>query len=556
MIAAAVMNAKRPSRHQIFVSYSRQDADWAGAFVDTLKKRGWSIFLDTRTIKAGDEWSPEIDAAIDAAKVVIALWSARSVKSSYVTYEAARAVVRGTLVPLSIDRTQAPPAFRRFQAQAMHIDGARSLPSELVAAIETRLVATLPPAPPSAEEQRLRDELEQSATIARESGVPLLALQAQLERLGESNVAPEAMAARLESFVSEFLKLKADLARPTNADPDVATTQGRALDLMNAGDLDGARTLIDDAVTRRRELHRQTARETAALLADRARIDTMQLRHLAAAEAYEEAAELLSFDPEVSLICLRRMAAALISQGDQFNDDDALARAIELLETRALPLAPRERAPMEWAMIQGTLGNALQLLGECENSTARMRKAMAAYRAALEEFTRDRDPENWALTQNNLGNALSGFGDLEDSTVHHEGAVIAYRAALEEFTRDRFPLGWAMVQNNLGTALKVLGARESSTVRLEEAVAAYRAALEEYTRNRVPMDSAMAQHNLGLALGLLGEREGSLAHLEEAAAAFGAALEVRTRDRLPFLWERTQKALDETLALIAKRSSK
>src|SRR5262249_17313549 len=117
MIAAAVMNARSLSRHQIFVSYSRQDSEWAGAFVDTLEERGWSVFLDTRTIKAGDEWSPEIDAAIDAAKVVIALWSARSVRSSYVIAEVARAVVRGTLVPLSIDRTKAPPAFRRFQAQ-------------------------------------------------------------------------------------------------------------------------------------------------------------------------------------------------------------------------------------------------------------------------------------------------------------------------------------------------------------------------------------------------------------------------------------------------------
>jgi hypothetical protein len=59
-----------------------------------------------------------------------------------------------------------------------------------------------------------------------------------------------------------------------------------------------------------------------------------------------------------------------------------------------------------------------------------------------------------------------------------EKAVAAYRAALEEWTRARVPLDWAQTQNNLGTALATLatlGERESGTARLEEAVAAYRA---------------------------------------------------------------------------------
>jgi tetratricopeptide (TPR) repeat protein len=78
--------------------------------------------------------------------------------------------------------------------------------------------------------------------------------------------------------------------------------------------------------------------------------------------------------------------------------------------------------------------------------------------------------------------------------------VAAYRAALAEYTRERVPLDWAMTQNNLGNALSTLGARESGTARLEEAVAAYRAALAEYTRERVPLDWAMTQNNLGTAL--------------------------------------------------------
>ena len=88
-------------------------------------------------------------------------------------------------------------------------------------------------------------------------------------------------------------------------------------------------------------------------------------------------------------------------------------------------------------------------------------------------------PLHWAETQNNLGNALREFGERESGTARLEEAVAAYRAALKEWTRERVPLDWAMTQNNLGIALATLGERESGTARLEEAVAAYREALTE-----------------------------------------------------------------------------
>ena len=87
----------------------------------------------------------------------------------------------------------------------------------------------------------------------------------------------------------------------------------------------------------------------------------------------------------------------------------------------------------------------------------------------------------WATTQNNLGTALQiARGTRERDGRGCDEAVAAYRAALAEWTRERVPLDWATTQNNLGTALQKLGERESGTARLEEAVAAYRAALEEY----------------------------------------------------------------------------
>jgi len=46
------------------------------------------------------------------------------------------------------------------------------------------------------------------------------------------------------------------------------------------------------------------------------------------------------------------------------------------------------------------------VLGQREFGTARLEEAVAALRAALEEYTRDRAPLSWAMAQQNLGNAL------------------------------------------------------------------------------------------------------------------------------------------------------
>ena len=58
----------------------------------------------------------------------------------------------------------------------------------------------------------------------------------------------------------------------------------------------------------------------------------------------------------------------------------------------------------------------LSELGERETGTARLEEAVAAFRAALEERTRERVPLDWAMTQNNLGNALS---DARRARVRH-----------------------------------------------------------------------------------------------------------------------------------------
>jgi exonuclease VII small subunit len=275
--------------------------------------------------------------------------------------------------------------------------------------------------------------------------------------------------------------------------------------------------------------------------------------HLIAAIALDRRLAALAQSPDEKGYAHNSLGIALRTLGARESGTARLEEAVAAYRA-ALQEWTRERVPLDWAMTQNNLGLALWTLGERESGTARLEEAVAAYRAALEERTRARVPLDWAATQNNLGLALWTLGERESGPARLEEAVAAYRAALEEFTRERVPLDWATTQNNLGNALWTLGERESGTARLEEAVAAYRAALEEFTRERVPLDWATTQNNLGNALGTLGERESGTARLEEAVAAYRAALEERTRERVPLYWAASFGNQGGAMRLLAERT--
>ena len=50
-----------------------------------------------------------------------------------------------------------------------------------------------------------------------------------------------------------------------------------------------------------------------------------------------------------------------------------------------------------------------------EDGTAQLQDSVAAYHEALKELSRDRAPLDWAMTQNNLGNALASLGERGES---------------------------------------------------------------------------------------------------------------------------------------------
>jgi hypothetical protein len=98
----------------VFVSYSRTDQKAALPIVRALEQAGYSVWWDGM-LEGGERYLNTTEAALENAKAVVVLWSAKSVTSHWVQDEAMRGRDRGCLVPLSIDGAMPPLGFRQFQ---------------------------------------------------------------------------------------------------------------------------------------------------------------------------------------------------------------------------------------------------------------------------------------------------------------------------------------------------------------------------------------------------------------------------------------------------------
>jgi hypothetical protein len=139
--------------HEIFLSYSRRDASTVQALAAALGERGLSIWLDKSGIEEGDAYDTQIEDAIAQTRVVIVLWSKSSVKSQWVRAEAAYALGKHKLLPISIDRSEPPLQF--LHIQTIDFDGWQDGAggeafSRLLAALAKRLDHAIGPSQPIA----------------------------------------------------------------------------------------------------------------------------------------------------------------------------------------------------------------------------------------------------------------------------------------------------------------------------------------------------------------------------------------------------------------------
>lgn len=98
----------------VFISYAHADREQVELLVAGLEHAGFSVWWD-RQVLSGEEFSREIQQALDAARVAVVVWSKASIESHWVKDEAEHARTMGTLAAVTFDGTLPPLGFRQYQ---------------------------------------------------------------------------------------------------------------------------------------------------------------------------------------------------------------------------------------------------------------------------------------------------------------------------------------------------------------------------------------------------------------------------------------------------------
>jgi len=95
----------------IFISYSRADRSVAKHLARSFEGEGFSVWWDA-ALHSGETFDEVIERSLRAAKVVVVLWSPRSVTSRWVRAEATLADRLGKLAPVVIEECERPIIFQ------------------------------------------------------------------------------------------------------------------------------------------------------------------------------------------------------------------------------------------------------------------------------------------------------------------------------------------------------------------------------------------------------------------------------------------------------------
>jgi tetratricopeptide (TPR) repeat protein len=284
---------------------------------------------------------------------------------------------------------------------------------------------------------------------------------------------------------------------------------------------------------------------------------------------------------------------ASTTSGGELKSEDSLNRAITYLR-RAQADWTRERNPLEWAMAQLNLGEALSEIADLNVQVAPLQEAAAAYKDALAVYQQHSDsldsatvqlqlgrtfqqiahheagtdslhqaegysrgaaksfdvkfyPMSWAAAQTQLGSVLTALADREDNPGGYDNAIESFREALKVYTKQSDPMLWADAQTELAEALELRGGAHSNVEDLKESVAITRQTLDGFPREWDRRRWAGMQAVLGNELLALNDVQPNPGYPVEAAKAFRASLEEQSRERDQISWATLKAALGNAL---------
>ncbi|MCB1896893.1 MAG: TIR domain-containing protein [Zoogloeaceae bacterium] len=97
----------------VFISYAREDRVSVERLAERLHAAGWTVWWDS-SLRAGEAFADTIAGRIDAASIVLVLWSSHAAASQWVKAEAMAAQQQSKLLPVMVERIPLPVPFNAF----------------------------------------------------------------------------------------------------------------------------------------------------------------------------------------------------------------------------------------------------------------------------------------------------------------------------------------------------------------------------------------------------------------------------------------------------------
>jgi len=133
--------------HQVFISYSRKDVDFARKLAGDLEKAGYDVWWDVSDLLGGDDWVRVIPAAIASSQHVLVVLSPNSAESEWVEKEYTQALsLRKKIIPILFAATSVPFALNTINyvnfTLGNYVDNLKNLLSALEYPGEPPVAAT------------------------------------------------------------------------------------------------------------------------------------------------------------------------------------------------------------------------------------------------------------------------------------------------------------------------------------------------------------------------------------------------------------------------------
>jgi hypothetical protein len=100
------------SEPKVFISYSRDDADWASEFAEALRDQRVDVWLDKWQLHAGDSLSDALEEGLRGSDAIVAILSETNAKRPNTFFEFGVALGMGKrlipIVPEDMDRSFIP----------------------------------------------------------------------------------------------------------------------------------------------------------------------------------------------------------------------------------------------------------------------------------------------------------------------------------------------------------------------------------------------------------------------------------------------------------------